>query len=137
MKWDLAFRRAKIIANGGTTNKLGKAEVSKLATTDFDSITEVPDNVKFTKDVQLSNSVDPLNINLDKWYKYNVLSHRLDPYPNVYIIKTSEGNYAKMQILSYYCSKEEKKVSSCYTIKYAYQGNGSKSFIKYASKSLN
>lgn len=136
LSWDLAFRRAKIVSNGGNTNKKGKVAVSKLKTTDFDIVTKVPENVEFIKDNKPPNKFDPQNTNLEKWYSYNFLNHKLKSHSSVFIIKTAEGNYAKMQILNYYCEKEEKKISSCYTIKYVYQGNGSESFVNYASKSL-
>jgi len=126
--WDLAIRRAKIVSNGGTTGRKGKVEISKLATTNFESVKKVPEDAKFLKDVQFKS--DPANINFEKWYEYDFISHKLKSRKNVFIIKTNEGNYAKMQILNYYCSKDGKKISSCYTIKYVYQGNGSKAFDK-------
>lgn len=135
--WDLAFRRGKIASNGGGTNKLGLVEVAKLNTTDFDSVTSVPEDAKFVKDVKLSAGADPKNASLDKWYSYNFMDHNLKSYKNVIIIKTAEGNYAKMQIISYYCKKEEKKVAGCYSIKYVYQGNGSKTLVKAVSEPMN
>ncbi len=126
--WDIAFRRAKIASNGGGTNKQGQVEIAKLNTTDFDSVSEVPENALFTKDVKLSPGADPKNISIDKWYSYNFMDHNLKSYKNVFIVKTAEGNYAKMQILNYYCKKGKERVSSCYSIKYVYQGDGSKKF---------
>ena len=132
--WDLAFRRGKIASNGGGTNKNGIVEVASLKTTDFDSVTSVPEGAKYSKDTRTSAGADPKNVNLDNWYSYNFMDHNLKSYKKVLIIKTAEGNYAKMQLISYYCEKDEKKLTGCYTIKYVYQGDGSKSFVKNVSE---
>jgi hypothetical protein len=134
--WDLAFRRAKIASNGGGTNKNGIVGVASLKTTDFDSVTSVPADAKFAKDTRTSAGADPKNVSLDSWYSYNFMDHNLNSYKNVLIIKTAEGNYAKMQIISYYCKKGEEKVKGCYSIKYVYQGNGEKNFVEEVSGSL-
>ncbi|MEE9165636.1 MAG: HmuY family protein [Nitrospinota bacterium] len=133
--WDLAFSRAKIASNGGDTSKKGQVSVAKLETTDFDSVTQVPENEKFIKNISPPSVPDTNNANLEKWYKYSFWDHYLKSHKNVFIIKTAEGNYAKMQVINFYCKKEEKRISSCYTIQYVYQGNGSKSFVKDANKS--
>lgn len=135
--WDLAFRRAKIASNGGGTNKSGQVETARLKTTNFDSVTSVPEDIQFIKDIRLSAGADPRNVSLDKWYSYNFMDHRLKSYKNVFIVKTAEGNYAKMQIINYYCKKGEERLTGCYTIKYVYQGDGSKSFIKGVSEPPN
>ena len=132
--WDLAFRMAKIVSNGGATNKAGKVAVAKLATTDFDSVYEVPENVKFLVDTKPPNSIDTRNDSFENWSSYKPSYHEIKPYDNVYLIKTAEGNFAKMQILNYYCKKGGKKIKGCYTIKYAYQEGGTKSFIKNVSQ---
>ena len=136
--WDLAFRRAKIASNGGGTNKNGIVEVARLKTIDFDSVTSVPEDTNFIKDAtRRSVGADPKNVSLDKWYSYNFFDHNLKSYKNVLIIKTAEGNYAKMQIINYYCKKGEEKLAGCYTIKYVYQGDGRKSFVKDVREPLN
>jgi HmuY protein len=50
----------------------------------------------------------------------------LHPKPNVYIIRTADGKYAKMRIISYYCDGGQ--ASGCFTIEYIYQGDGSRRF---------
>lgn len=136
LNWDIAFRRAKMASNGGGTNKKGRVAIAKLNTADFDSVTSVPDDIIFTQDTKTSPGADPKNINLDKWYSYNFMDHYLKPHKNVYIVKTAEGNYAKMQILDYYCKKGDDRVTGCYTLKYVYQGDGSKSFGNAVSQPL-
>ncbi len=113
----------------------GQVSVAKLETTDFDSVTKVPENAKFIKNIRPPSVPDSNNANLEKWYKYSFWDHYLKSHKNVFIIKTTEGNYAKMQVINFYCKKKEKRISSCYTIQYVYQGNGSKSFVKDANES--
>ncbi len=135
--WDLAFSRANIASNWGGKNKARQVSVAKLETTNFKSVTKVPEDAKFAENFSLPSIPDTNNANLEKWYKYSFWDHYLKSHKNVFIIKTTEGNYAKMQIINFYCKKEEKRTSSCYTIRYVYQGNGSKSFEKYPDKSIS
>ena len=129
MNWDIALRRTKIVSNGGDTNEPGKVAVAKMDTTDFDSVLEVPENAKFLKDVKPPNKIDSQNDSFENWHSYKPSYHRIKPFDNVYLIKTAEGNYAKMQILNYYCKDGEEEIKGCYTIKYVYQGNGTKRFV--------
>lgn len=131
--WDIAFRRAKIISNGGETNKLGEVAISKLDTSDFDSISVAPESAEFVKDTHLPTRQETKNKNFEKWFSYQFINHKIKSLRNVYLIRTAEGNYAKMQILNYYCIKEGKRIDSCYTIKYVYQGNGSQRFGRFGS----
>ena len=124
LDWDIAFRRAKIVTNGGATNPNGKAEVASIETGDFLSVKSVPKNAEFQQDLTTQNILETKNPVLDKWYKYDFWAHRLTPHKEVYVARTAKGDYVKFQILSYYCGQ----VSGCFTIKYVYQGTGSDSF---------
>ena len=42
LEWDLAFRRGKVISNGGASSKLGKAGLINLGVVEFDEVEEVP-----------------------------------------------------------------------------------------------
>ncbi len=42
LEWDLAFRRGKVISNGGASSQLGQAGLIDLGTVEFDSVVEVP-----------------------------------------------------------------------------------------------
>ena len=128
MNWDIALRMTKIVSNGGDTNEPGKVTIAKLDTSDFDSVLEVPENAKFLKDVKPPNKSDTQNDSFENWYSYKSFSHKIKPFDNVYLIKTAEGSYAKMQILNYYCKDDKEEIKGCYTIKYVYQGDGTKRF---------
>jgi len=124
LEWDLAFRRGKIISNGGVTNKFGKAGLLDLGEISFNAVESAPEK-PLVLDVHGSN--EPENSVLAQWYKYNYLTHKLSARKNVYILRTADGNYAKLQFMSFYCADKQ---PGCIQIKYVYQDNGTKSFLK-------
>ncbi len=126
LDWDIAFRRAKIITNGGETNKKGMAAVALMDTADFDSVVSVPDEELFMKDNTDDNLYEPKNPAIDKWYEYDFWTHRLKPKKNVFVIRTADGRYAKFKILNYYCGT----AAGCYTLLYMYQGKDSHTFTQ-------
>jgi hypothetical protein len=124
LEWDLAFRRGKVISNGGASGRLGKAGLINLGEVDFDIVTEVPmDN--YIQDA--ATKTEPENSVMLKWYNYNYLTHKLTAKKNVYAVRTANGKYAKFQFLSFYCSNKE---AGCIKMRYVYQDDGSNSFLK-------
>ncbi|MEE8147535.1 MAG: HmuY family protein [Longimicrobiales bacterium] len=113
--WDLAFRRHSIIVNGGPgfTGQGGVLET----TVPFDSLTTAP------AEGYVSNRVrgDTVNTATEDWYDYSWMSHVLRPKPATYVVRTADGNYAKLEILSYYCPGA---IAGCVTFRYVYQGDG-------------
>lgn len=120
--WDIGFRRGKIMSNSGESNTAGKGGIFVIKDVEFESVAETPES-EYVIDIR-KNAIETENPAADKWYIYNYMTHQLKPRKNVYIIRTADGKYAKMQIINYYCEG----VAGCYTIKYVYQGNGSRSF---------
>ncbi|HEB71793.1 MAG TPA: hypothetical protein ENI77_04160 [Nitrospirae bacterium] len=124
--WDIAYRRAKIVTNGGDTSNNGDAEVAVSSTNDFGSVDSAPTS-GYIADVQDGSGNEiKSRPELEKWYKYDLWEHHLESKKLVYTIKTSDGHYAKFQIISYYCGK----IAGCYTIRYKYQGSGGLSFVE-------
>jgi hypothetical protein len=126
--WDLAFQRHKILANGGATNPKGRGAILNLGAVAFDAVMEVPAE-GYIEDVIASINPDTIvteNLAIKAWYHYNFLTHVLQPKTNVYAIRTADGKYAKMRLVSYYCDGGQ--ASGCFTIEYAYQGDGSRYF---------
>ena len=121
--WDIAFHRAKIVTNGGATNPKGNTAVALASTADFDSIIEAPVS-GYVVDQPTANPREYKNPVLDPWYVYDFWTHKLTPQKAVYVIKTTNGDYVKMLILDYYCGT----IAACYTIKYVFQGQGTRSF---------
>jgi hypothetical protein len=127
LEWDLAFRRGKIISNGGASSKFGKAGLFDMSDIDFEEVTQVPTG-EYVQDIATKTETE--NPVLLKWYNYNYLSHKLTAKKNIYAVRTADGKFAKFQFLSFYC---ENKEAGCVKIRYVYQGNGSNSFLKTAS----
>ena len=126
LEWDLAFRRGKVISNGGATNKFGKAGLIQLEETQFDAVVQVPTE-NYIEDT--SSKTETENPVLLKWYKYNYLTHKLTPKKNVYAFRTADTKFAKIHFKSFYC---ENKETGCIKMQFVYQNNGSNSFEKNA-----
>lgn len=116
MGWDLAFRRFYIIANGGQ-EFMGKGGIVDMGAVPFDSVRVAPE----TGYVETRVRSDSTNPAIQRWYDYGWISHLLTPKPNVYVVRTADGRYAKFQILGYYCPGA---VPGCVTFRYVYQGDG-------------
>jgi hypothetical protein len=115
--WDLAFRRYQIIANGGPGFP-GRAGIRDLGPVAFDAVHTVPvDGYAETQ-----TNPDPRNRAIAGWYTYGFFSHVLDPKPHVWAVRTTDGRYAKLQILGYYCPGSR---PGCVTFRYVFQGDGS------------
>ena len=127
LEWDLAFRRSKVISNGGATNKIGKAGLINLGSPHFDQVVDVPIN-NYTPD--MSTKTETENPILLKWYSYNYLTHKLSAKANTYAMKTADSKYAKVKFLDFYCANKE---TGCIKMQYVYQDNGSNQFTKPAS----
>jgi len=126
LEWDLAFRRGKVISNGGATNKFGKAGLIQMKENRFDAIAQVPTENYIQDTTTKTETENPV---LLKWYKYNYLTHKLTPKKNVYALRTANSKFAKVQFRSFYC---ENKETGCIKMQYVYQNNGSNSFQKNA-----
>lgn len=122
--WDIAFLGENIYTNSGVSGK-GKAKSLMLTNTSFAGVKEAP------SDTELKEDKDG-NLALGKWYSYNRETHILTPIKgNVLVVKTNKGNYAKMEILSFYKDKKESiRNSYYYTFVYKATKNGSKIFEK-------
>lgn len=117
-EWDLAFRRYHVIANGGE-RFAGMAGVAPLGSVPFDSVTVVPET-GYHETIVRSDST---NAGFGKWYDYGFISHLLTPRPVTYAIRTADGRYAKLELISYYCPGAQ---PGCVTFRYVYQGDGTR-----------
>ncbi|QTD38397.1 HmuY family protein [Polaribacter batillariae] len=129
--WDIAFRATKIIVNGGT--KIGLADEPErtenaalaLETGTFASILEAPAEANFKQDTSETYAL-PTGSN-NGWYSYSGPPlHEINPIAGkVIIIKTNDGHYAKMEILSYYKDNDSSnpKNARYYTFNYVYNPN--------------
>lgn len=115
--WDLAFRRFRVLVNGGAGFP-GRGGILDLGRVAFDAVTAVPE----TGYVANEGTADPTNAAIARWYDYGFFTHVLRPKPHVWAVRTADGRYAKLEIVSYYC---EGGRPGCFTFRYVYQGDGS------------
>jgi hypothetical protein len=116
--WDLAFRRYEIIANGGPSF-VGAGGVADLGEVSFDAVRVLP-----ASGYQVTEGgAEPRHPALARWYYYGYFSHLLSPKPRVWAVRTADGRYAKVEIVSYYCPESR---PGCITFRYVYQGDGSR-----------
>ena len=116
--WDIAFRRHHLIAAPG-------AGIADLGAVAFDSVREVPEAGGSYAPTQFGR--DTVNPGVGKWYAYSMLSHLLTSKHHVYAVRAADGRYAKLEILAYYCRDVG---AGCYTVRYAFQGNGTRRVAK-------
>lgn len=129
-KWDVGFRGTIIIVNGGAIRSgQGGAYVY---TGTFDELTAVPTSTTFGQD-QSATALAITTGSGKGWYNYNQTTNIVSPIPGkIFIIRTGDGKYAKMEILSYYqnapTTPDANSVARYYTFRYLYQPDGSQTF---------
>lgn len=136
-KWDIAFSSTKILVNSGTSGPgLGGAFVFIGL---FDALKTIPADSNFATDnANAASFAIPLGSGR-AWYTYDGLTTLVSPIAGrVLVIRTANGKYAKIEILSYYKGGVTLPASASvsdklfkqryYTFRYAYQPNGSKTF---------
>lgn len=132
--WDIAFRNSTIIVNGGAKvglvdepERKGSAAVSIVSNV-FADITSVPAASTFKQDEANTYAI-PTGSN-NGWYSYDMTTHIISPIAGkILVVKTHDGKYAKVEILSFYEGAPTNPVyttakSPYYTFKYAYQPSG-------------
>ena len=81
-------------------------------TVSFDAVSE-PAAAAFVGAESLGDST---NAALRHWYRYNFLTHLLEPNGHLYVIRDRSGAMWRVQVLSYYCPGP---TAGCLTIRYA------------------
>lgn len=120
--WDLAVRRFHLIVNAGESFEgRGGAVADPRA---WEDVTEAPASGYAATRGRLG--AEPSNPALERWYRYSFLAHTLEPRSEVYVLRTAEGGYAKLRVLSYYCPEA---VPGCLTFEYAHRGGGGRSLV--------
>ncbi|HEV8358326.1 MAG TPA: HmuY family protein [Gemmatimonadales bacterium] len=102
--WDIAIRRFHVIASGAI------ADAGAVA---FDSLARPPESGYMTN----TTGSDSINPGIRRWYSYGMLSHLLVPKGHLYVVRTSEGRFAKLELISYYCPGLE---AGCLTFRYRF-----------------
>ena len=102
-QWTIGVARYRVMVNGDA------ADAGQVA---FDA-------VRSSSGLQLVGAEslsDSTNAALRHWYRYNFLTHLLEPNGHVYVLRGRDGVLWKLQVVSYYCPGPE---AGCLTIRYA------------------
>lgn len=127
-KWDVGFRGTTIIVNGGS-GRIGVGG-AKIVSGVFDELKEAPAD-GYASDGEGSFAIPTGSGN--GWYTYNAQAGTIIPTAGkVIMIKTGEGKFAKMEILSYYkdapANPTQQSPGRYYTFRFSFQPDGSRSF---------
>lgn len=124
-QWDLGFNGTTIITNSGTSGPgtAGAQVVNGI----FDELIAAPEDGYGTDD----KTTVPATYAIPRgsgngWYNYNPATNVISPIAGrVIIVKTSEGKFAKMEILSYYkdspAAPSSTDIDRHYSFRYVYQ----------------
>ena len=125
--WDIGFQALRIIVNGGAI-RTGQG-AAYVHTGTFDELTSVPTSATFAQD-QSASALAITARSGSGWYNYSSTTNVVSPIPGrVLVIRTADGKYAKVEILSYYQNAPAQPTSAdvarYYTFRYVYQPDGS------------
>ena len=131
--WDLAFKGTKILVNGGTgsdnVNRNGNGGAI-IKDGIFEEMTTAPDDAEYRQDSGTDLAI-PTGSN-NGWYVYNDAAYLITPIAGkVIFVRTHDGKYAKLEILSYYKDAPATPdpftdQAATYTFRFIYQTDGSK-----------
>ncbi|MEM6299169.1 MAG: HmuY family protein [Bacteroidota bacterium] len=128
--WDVAFQSTSIYVNGGAIRSGDGG--GYIYTGTFESLTEIPATQAFGQDHSESELAIPTGSG-NGWYNYNPQINVVTPISGrVVVIRTADGKFAKIEVLSYYKGNPAEPTSSDqsrhYTFRMVYQPDGSRSF---------
>lgn len=120
--WDLAIQRFHIVTNGGMGYPGGAGALTLPGA--WETVVEAPESGYATMRGRLTDGA--ANPALERWYTYRFFAHTLEAKPEIYVIRTADGRFAKIEVISYYCPGA---TPGCFTFRYAYQGDGSRRLV--------
>jgi len=131
--WDVAFRGTTILVNGGAPlatdepARTGLGAVAILSGVLFNEVGAIPAASMFVQDSASAYAIPTGSGN--GWYSYNSETHIITAMAGkVFVVKTHDGKYAKMEILSYYkdapANPTQETETRYYKFNFAYQPDG-------------
>ncbi len=123
-KWDFGLRLTTFLVNSYASGP-GNAGVV-IQNGIFENITAAP-----ISGYAYDTTSSKLAIKDGSWYTYDIVTHVFNPIPGkIFIFRTADGHYAKMEILNvtYEPFVGPVPVILDYKIRFAYQSNGSVNF---------
>ncbi|WP_282086075.1 HmuY family protein [Aquimarina algiphila] len=132
--WDIAFRGTTIAVNGGEVTgtadepaRNGNAGAA-IVTGTFTSATSA-EGLTFNQDASTTFAIPTGSDN--GWYNYNFMTNIISPIPGkVLVFRTRNGNYAKIEILSYYLNEDTSQSGRNYTFNYVYNPNDGETVLE-------
>ena len=103
--WELAVQRYRVI-----TPKDGA--IADAGVSPFEHVV-IPGNASF---VATTTATQPENDAIKHWYRYNLLTHLLEPNGHTFVVRDGTGALWKLAIVSYYCPRLQ---AGCLTMRYA------------------
>jgi hypothetical protein len=103
--WDVAVQRYRVITppNGA---------IADLGAVSFETARS-PLRATF---VATTFAHQPENAAIEHWYRYNLLTHLLEPNGHLFAVRTPDGLSWKVAVVGYYCPG---LVAGCLTVRYA------------------
>jgi hypothetical protein len=102
--WDLAFQRFKIKSNGGVSGR-GEVEIARVTDVSWDAIETAPSDgyESDAADGEDENEYPDYVFNSgDTWFVYDPSDHTLSPREVIFVLRSTDANYYKLQMLEYY-----------------------------------
>jgi hypothetical protein len=141
--WDIGFQGTNMIVNGGSSGP-GQGAAAILQEV-FEAVTEAPADDSLRVDgisvcTTAGGAAGPLFAvcpgSGNGWYSYDPAANLITPLPRrTLVVRTADGRYAKLRILSYYQGNPPvdqitaQTPSRYYTIEYVFQDDGSRSLV--------
>lgn len=126
-KWDIGFRGTTIIVNGGISGPGNGGAIVMEGV--FEELAMAPES---GFDVDSAEKYAVPSGSGNGWYNYNPAIMVLSPIPGRFlVVRTADGRYAKVKILSYYRGAPESvdpftDVERYFTFEYIFQPDGSR-----------
>lgn len=136
-KWDIAFREFFIKVNGGTSARGGGNGAVFIANSTFEDYMTIPaGETSWMQDNAPNFAINPAP---GGWYTYNPATFLALPMPGkIFIVRTADGKFAKMEITSFYrngitpevvASPLQKALNQFfYQFRFVFQADGSREF---------
>lgn len=136
-KWDIAFKQFYIKLNGGTNATGGGVAAAFIVNSTFESYTQITEaDTEFKQDNGATFAINP---SPGAWYTYSPTTFLALPMPGkVFVIRTADGRYAKMEITSFYRNGVTPDVTASlvqkalaqffYQFRFTFQPNSSRQF---------
>jgi hypothetical protein len=124
--WDLSFKTWLLQTNSGTS---GTAQGgAQLANATFDAATTAPETGWLVDDVETIGAeqrLESTNAATAGWFDYDPTTQKIRSLDQVVWVRTHDGKFAKLQIISYY---HPDGGAAFYRLRWAYRTDGGRAF---------